>query len=96
MHRYGLRNDVDGVGVIEKPRRRTDGVNVINNAAHDLDRTQRHEKTARSLRLLPNHTLRERDAFIEVSRLETAGAVTGEHRIAIRQSRSATGGCGDL
>ena len=84
-HRLG--DDVDRVRVVEDPRAGAGDRDVVEDPLHHLDRAQRHEEAARTLRLLADHAVRERDPLVEHARLEAAGAVAGQDRVAVRRGR---------
>src|SRR5436853_7347642 len=53
-----------------------------------MDRAQRHKEATRSLGLLANHTIFERDAFIKIARLKASRAKTRQDGITILQTFS--------
>src|SRR2546425_6671547 len=53
-----------------------------------MDRAQRHKEATRSLGLLTNHTIFERNAFIKIARLKASRAETRQDGITISQTFS--------
>src|ERR1700694_874410 len=72
MMRNRFRDNIDGVRVIKEARLGADPLHVFNNAARDMDRAQRHKEATRPLRLLADHAVLERNALIQVARLEAS------------------------
>ncbi len=89
--RDGLRHDVDRVGVVEDPRIRGHVGEVRADLAHDLGRAQRHHQPARSLRLLADHAVLQRDALVHRPGREVARPETGQHGVDVGQSRAQVG-----
>ena len=87
----GLGDDVDRVRVVEDPRARAGDRDVVEDLPHDVDRAQGHEEAARALRLLADHAVRERDALVEHARLEAAGPVARQDRVAAVEAGAAVG-----
>ena len=83
MVRNRFRDNIDGVRVIEEARVGAGLLHVFNNATRDMDRAQRHKEAPWSLRLLADHAVLERNALIQVTRLEAPRSKTRQHGIAI-------------
>ncbi len=91
----GFRHQIDGVSVVKQVRPRAHLLHILDDALHGVDRAQRHEKAARSLRLLPDDAVLERYALVEVPRLKTARPEAGQHGVAVAQAGTPVGGGGD-
>ncbi len=92
---HRLRDDVDRIGVVEEPRARAHRLHVLDDAAHDVNGAQRHEEAARTLRLLADDAVLERDRLVEVARLKAPNPEARQHRVAARQTLAPVGGGGD-
>src|SRR5258706_6425090 len=77
----GLGDDIDGVGVIEKPSVGAYLLHILDNAFHDVNRTQRHEKAAGSLCFLSDHTVLKWNTLIKIACLKAPRAETCQHGI---------------
>src|SRR5437016_10184514 len=85
---YGFRDDVYQIRIVEEASTGTHSFHIFNDAFHDIDRAQRHKESARSLGLLANHTIFERDAFIKIASLKASRAKTRQDGITILQTFS--------
>ncbi len=83
MLRHCLRHNVHRIGVIEEACVRTNLLDVAYDLLHHSDGSQSHEESRRTLSLLPNDAILQRNALVEMPGLETARPKTGENSIAI-------------
>src|SRR6185312_7853131 len=86
MMSYGLGNEIDGIRVIEKSRMRADRLHVLDDAFHDVNRSQRHEEAAGPLRFLSNHAVFKWNALVKIACLKASRSETCQYGITISQS----------
>ena len=90
--RHGLGHEVHGVRVVEEPRVRADLLHLRADVLEDGDRPERHEESARPLRLLADHAVVERDPLVLGPGTEAAGAKRREDGVAVAEGSLAVGG----
>ena len=91
----GLGDDVDRIRVVEDARLWRDRLHVGDDGFHRVDRAQRHEEAAGPCVSWPITPMPDGDTLVEIACLEAAGPITGQHRVAVGQSRPAVSRCGD-
>src|SRR5579884_3990024 len=94
MMSHRLRDEIDGIGVIEETSVGTDRLHIGNDVLHDSNGAQSHKEAARSLSFLTDHTMFEGNAFIQIAGLEATWTIAGQDSVTVLQSLTPIGSNG--
>jgi hypothetical protein len=91
VHGGRLGHDVDRVGVVEDARLGSHLLEVTDDALQHVDGAQGHEEASRSLGLLADDAVRQRDALVKAAGLEATRPVAAEDGVHVGQPGSLVG-----